>query len=140
MVNEINYISILEDSILKYGEVKNFSDLIVWQKSMDLVKKVYILTNDFPESEKFGLTSQIRRAVVSIPSNIAEGWGRNSKGSYLNHLKISNGSLCETETQLLLIENLELIDRTKLQESKKLIDECGRMLKSIINKIEASNN
>lgn len=132
-------IQLMEEQQVKYESVRSFKDLIVWQKSMELVRQIYLVTNDLPESEKFGISSQIRRASVSVPSNISEGWGRNSKGSYLNHLKISNGSLCETETQLLLIENLELIDETKLQESKKLIDECGRMLKSMINKIEESN-
>lgn len=133
-------IQLLEEQTMKYESVRSFKDLIVWQKSMELVRLVYLITNDLPDREKFGISSQIRRASVSVPSNISEGWGRNSKGSYLNHLKISNGSLCETETQLLLIENLELIDKSKLTETKKLIDECGRMLKSMINKIEASNN
>jgi four helix bundle protein len=130
-------IDLVEESYVKYGSVSSYKELIVWQKSMLLVKEIYILTKDMPDEERFGLTSQIRRAAVSIPSNIAEGWGRNSKGSYINHLKISNGSLCETETQILIIEMLGFLDNSKLNTSKNLLQECSKMLKSIIDKLEA---
>jgi len=140
MEDNFNDFSLVEESHFKYGTIKSYRDLIVWQKSMELVKEIYVLTNEMPDSEKFGLTSQIRRASVSIPSNIAEGWGRNSKGSYLNHLKIANGSCCETETQLQLIENLRFLEITKIENTKKLLDECGKMLRSMILKLESQNN
>ena len=126
----------VEEGNVKYGSVSSYKDLIVWQKSMDLVKLIYVVTKDMPDEEKFGLTSQIRRAAVSIPSNIAEGWGRNSKGSYLNYLKISHGSLCETETQILIIEMMDFLDKNKLIKPKELLTECSKMLNSIINKLE----
>lgn len=140
MENEIKDFSLVEESFVKYGSVSSYKDLIVWQKSMLLVKEIYLITKEMPDEEKFGLTSQIRRAVVSIPSNIAEGWGRNSKGSYINHLKISNGSLCETETQILIIEMLAYLEKSKLDASKNLLKECSKMLKSIINKLEVQTN
>jgi len=130
-------IDLVEESYVKYGSVSSYKELIVWQKSMSLVKEIYIITKNMPDEKRFGLTSQIRRAAVLIPSNIAEGWGRNSKGSYINHLKISNGSLCETETQILIIEMLNFLDNSKLIASKNLLQECSKMLKSIIDKLEA---
>ena len=80
--------------------LKSYKELIVWQKSMTLVKELYKLTESFPENEKFGLTSQMRRASISIPSNIAEGWGRLSRINYIQFLRISRGSLFELETQI----------------------------------------
>lgn len=82
--------------------VQSYRDLIVWQKAMDLVKLVYDLTDKFPKEELFGLTIQIRKAVVSVPSNIAEGQGRSSTKEFLRHLSIAYGSLMETETQNLI--------------------------------------
>ena len=84
--------------------VQSYRQLIAWQKAMELVKLVYDLTDDFPSEERFGLTLQIRKAVVSIPSNIAEGQGRNSTKEFINHLSIAYGSLMETETQTLVAQ------------------------------------
>ncbi len=137
--NEYNDFNILADGIVKYQPITSHKDLLVWQKSIDLVQEIYLITKAMPDEEKFGLTSQIRRAAVSIPSNIAEGWGRKSSGSYVNFLKISNGSCCETETQLLIIEKLELIEKTKIEKAKNLLDECGSMLRSLILKLEEKN-
>ena len=139
MENKFVDIEFLEDPLVNYGQVRNFEELIVWQKSMELVKKIYLVTREIPESEKFGLTNQIRRAVVSIPSNIAEGWGRNSKGVYLNHLKISHGSLCEVRTQLLICESLEFLNTENTKEIKGLLEECSKMLNSMIIKLEYKN-
>ena len=83
--------------------IESFKDLIVWQKSMSLVKEVYVITSNFPKSEIYGLTSQMRRAAVSIPSNIAEGKKRKTKNDYVQFLRIANGSAAELETQLLEI-------------------------------------
>ena len=84
--------------------VKSYRQLIVWQKAMELVKYIYDLTKKFPKEELYGLTSQIRRAAVSVPSNIAEGQGRDSTKEFLHHLSIAYGSLMETETQGLIAE------------------------------------
>jgi four helix bundle protein len=101
----------------------NFKELIVWQKSRCLVKNIYKLTQKFPNDEHFGLTQQIRRAVVSISSNIAEGSGRGTNNDFLHFLDIANGSAFELETQLYLALDLEYISQTELDEVlKELID------------------
>jgi len=86
--------------------IKSYKDLIVWQKGMDLAVNVYQLSDCFPHHELYSLTNQIRRAAVSVPSNIAEGKGRNSKSEYLHFLSIAKGSLLELETQLILSNHL----------------------------------
>ena len=90
------------------SKIESFKDLIVWQKAMKLVRVIY-KNLDLPDEEKFGLQSQIRRSSVSIPSNIAEGWGRSSK-SFVNFLKIARGSLYELETQVLILIDLNYIE------------------------------
>ena len=101
----------------------NFKELIVWQKSRSLVKDVYKLTQTFPSDEKFGLTQQIRRATVSIPSNIAEGSGRGTNNDFLHFIDIANGSAFEVETQLYLALDLEYISQTEFEDIiTKLID------------------
>jgi four helix bundle protein len=87
--------------------VKHYQELIVWQKAMELVELVYRMSKQFPREEIYGLTSQIRRAAVSIPSNIAEGQGRSTTKDFLNFLSVARGSLREVETQLLISERLE---------------------------------
>ena len=82
------------------SEIKSFRDLMVWQKSMQLVTDLYRLTSDFPKTESYGLTSQLRRAAVSVPSNIAEGYGRHSTSDYIRFLQIAIGSLYELQTQV----------------------------------------
>jgi len=133
---ESQEINLTEEENLKYGKINSYKDLLVWQRGMELVKQIYIVTRNMPEDERFGLTSQIRRAAVSIPCNIAEGWGRDNIGNYIQHLRIANGSLCETETQILLIEMLEFIENSKLKKSKDLAEETGRMLRSLISSLE----
>lgn len=115
---------------------KNFKDLIAWQKAMDLVETVYRLTSQFPADERFGLTSQLRRAVVSIPSNIAEGQGRNSPGDFGRFLSIAYGSLREVETQLLIAVRLKFIDPTQYQPVQELCDETGRILNGLMNSLK----
>ena len=121
------------------GAISSYKDLIVWQKSMKLANEIYRLTEDFPEKEKFGITSQLRRSVVSVPSNIAEGWGRNSSGSYVQFLRIANGSLCEVETQLILSQQLGFCEGKKLNEEFGLIVEISKMLKALIDKVKITN-
>jgi four helix bundle protein len=117
------------------GSIESYKDLIVWQKSMQLVKMTYQLTKDFPKEEMFGLTSQIKRSSVSIPSNIAEGWGRFSRKDYVRFLRISRGSLFEFETQLILSKELDFIK--DIASTQLLITEVGKMLNTMIKKLES---
>lgn len=105
-----------------------FKDLVVWQKSMDLARKVYILTKTFPREEVFGLVSQMNRCSVSIPSNIAEGFGRESANEHIHFLYIALGSSNELGTQLILSHDFHFIDDTSFQEVEKLNAEVGKML------------
>ena len=94
---------------------QHFKDLIVWQKAMDLVASVYRVTDGFPKREVYSLTDQIRRAAVSVPSNIAEGQAHFNKGEFVHFLRHANGSLAELETQLLLAERLEYTGHDQIQ-------------------------
>lgn len=94
--------------------VRNYSELIAWQKAMDLVEAIYKATKHFPREELYGLTSQLRRAGVSIPSNIAEGQGRKSTSEFLHHLSFAYGSLREVETQLVIAGRLGYLESGKL--------------------------
>lgn len=111
------------------------SKLIVWQKSHELALKVYEITNSFPQNEVFGLTSQIRRASVLVPSNIVEGKARGSNKDYKRFLLMARGSLEEVKYQLLLSRDLKYIDETIYQETISLADETGKMLNSLIKKL-----
>ncbi|MBP6558143.1 MAG: four helix bundle protein [Flavobacterium sp.] len=114
----------------------SYRDLIVWQKSMSLVTLIYKLVAQLPENEKFGLTSQIKRSAVSIPSNIAEGYGRNYRKDYSRFLQIARGSLFENQTQLEIAVNLDFIKVNDLEEIKELSVEVEKMLNSLIKKLE----
>ncbi len=105
-----------------------YSELVVWQKSMDLVTEIYKITASFPPEERFGLSSQSRRAAVSIPSNIAEGHGRKLTGAYINHLSIAYGSLMELETQVQIARRLSFIQDDRAAALLKQMDEIIRML------------
>lgn len=117
--------------------LKSYKELLVWQKAMILVKEIYTITSTFPENEKFGLISQMRRASVSTPSNIAEGWGRLSRKNYIQFLRISRGSLFELETQILITKELNYINDSETIEN--LITEISKMLNSLIKKLEEKN-
>ena len=110
-----------------------FKDLVVWQKAMQLVREVYALTKSFPTDERYALTDQLRRAVVSIPSNIAEGSGRSSNADYGHFLAIARGSLYETMTQLQVAVDLGYILEIT-PDLDALINEIGRMLTSMLKK------
>ena len=96
----------------------NHKDLEVWKKSIDLVLEVYLLTDKLPKDEKFGLISQIKRAIVSVPSNLAEGAGRSSTKEFIRFIDIANGSLSEVETQLIIIDKLNLCKTKELIENQ----------------------
>ena len=112
-------------------KTKSFKDLIVWQKAFWLVKKTYLIAKDFPRDEIYGLTQQMKRAAVSIPSNIAEGYGRRHQKEYKQALSIAYGSLCELETQYLLSVDLNFSEKDQLFEN--LLKEVGSMLYCMIN-------
>ena len=114
----------------------SYRDLIVWQKSMNLVTLIYKLVAQLPENEKYGLTPQIKRSAISIPSNIAEGYGRNYKKDYSRFLQIARGSLFENQTQLEIAVNLDFIEAIDLEEIKELSIEVEKMLNSLIKKLE----
>ena len=117
--------------------LKTFKELLVWQKSFQLCKSLYSVTKGFPTDERFGLTAQIRRAAVSVPSNIAEGYGRSMTRDYLRFLYMAKGSLSEIETQLLLAQDLEIIKGSSSENTFKDIDEVERMLVALIRTLEA---
>ena len=119
------------------GKIESFRDLIVWQKAFLLAKEVYRITKEMPSEEKFGLTSQIRRSAVSIPSNIAEGYGRRRLKEYDRFLSIALGSLGELETQLLLIQDFGYIENVSIIECLALVEEVGRLLGSLIKKLNS---
>ncbi|MEL7834116.1 four helix bundle protein [Fodinibius sp. Rm-B-1B1-1] len=116
--------------------MSTFRDLKIWQKSMDLVTDIYQKTEGFPDSEKYGLVSQIRRSAISIPSNIAEGYGRNSNGEFQRYLNISMGSLFELQTQIEIAQNLEYFNDNEGGKMYELSREIERMLSSFIRSIE----
>jgi len=115
--------------------MKTYRDLLVWQKSMVLVTEIYRLSKSFPRDETYGLTSQMRRCAVSVPSNLAEGYGRNSTSDYIRFLYIATGSLYELQTQIEIALNLQYLNKTdfdKLYESSREIE---RMLSSLTKKL-----
>lgn len=116
--------------------MKTYKELIVWQKSFSLVKEVYVLTEKFSKSEIFGLSSQMRRAAVSIPSNIAEGYCRGSRKEYTQFLNIAFASGAELETQIMLAESLDLAKRADFQKATSLLGEVMRILNVLIKNLK----
>lgn len=111
----------------------DYRDLVVWQKSMDLAERVYLASANFPHEERYGLTSQVRRAAVSIPSNIAEGQGRRTSDEELiRFLLIALGSLCELETQLELAVRLKILEKQSMMALRPLTEEVGRLLNGLV--------
>ncbi len=119
-------------------EVRSYRDLRVWRQAMDLATASYPLTATFPREETFGLTAQIRRAAVSIPANIAEGYGREPTGSYAQFLRIAQGSLKELETHFLLSVRLGFTESGACEGLIADCDALGRMLRSLIRSVERS--
>ena len=116
-----------------------YSELVVWQKSMDLVTEIYQMTALLPREECFGLSSQMRRAAVSIPSNIAEGHGRKATGAYINHLSIAYGSLVELETQIQISMRLNFMTQHNQTRLLSHTDEIGKMLTSLKKSLAAKS-
>lgn len=117
--------------------LKNYRGLLVWQKSYRFCLDIYSETKTFPREEKYGLIAQMRRAAVSIPSNIAEGYGRKTTQQYIHGLYLAYGSLCEVETQLLICRELNYISRDRYYNLQSSLREIERMLKALIKSLEA---
>jgi four helix bundle protein len=118
--------------------INSYRDLVVWQEAMNLAEATYRLTTRFPKEEAYGLTGQLRRSGSSIPANIAEGYGRDSRGVYVQHLRIAQGSLEEFETRLLLAERVELVDRAVFAPLLSKSESIGKMPRGLIRSIESS--
>ena len=115
--------------------IKSFQELIVWQKAMDLVEQVYLLTKALPTTEIYALISQMRRAAVSIPSNIAEGQARNTTKDFVRFLFIAKGSNAELHTQLILCERLNYLTPSQTNQARQLSEEVAKILNTLINKL-----
>jgi len=122
------------------GEYKTYKELDVWTKTRVLVKEIYILTKDFPKEELYGISSQMRRCAVSIPSNIAEGYGRQYKKETLQFFHIARGSLYELETQLYISADLNFLQKDKLNSIILQLEECRKLLSGLINYFENNSN
>jgi four helix bundle protein len=116
---------------------ESFRDLSVWQRAVQLTLEIYKLTGAFPDSERFGLTNQLRRAAVSVASNIAEGYGRATKGEYVQFLGHARGPVSEVETQLVIARGLGLGTKQKLDSAEALSSEVGRMLRVMMKSLQA---
>ena len=114
-------------------------NLLSWKESIVLVKDIYLLTSKFPDTEKFGLISQLRRASVSIPTNISEGGARNTKKEFIYFLYISCGSLSEVETLLIIATDLNLISKTEFDKIEKQIDRISALLQGLIRKLKSES-
>jgi len=117
--------------------IESYRDLTVWQKAMILAKETYRITRPFPRDEIYGLTSQIRRAAVSIPSNIAEGWGRKSRRDFIRFLTIARGSATELESEILLSSEIGYLSKEIAESFIKDTIEIGKMLNSLIKSLQA---
>ena len=117
--------------------IQNYKELDVWQKSVAFTTELYEITSEFPDTERYGLTSQIRRAATSIAANIAEGWGRGSTGEYIQFLTVARGSLMELETHLIVACNLHLLSTDELGAVSKQIEDVGKMLNRLIGALKS---
>jgi four helix bundle protein len=118
------------------AKINSYRDLLVWQKGMELVKVIYSVSRTFPGDEKFGLTSQLRRSCISVPSNIAEGQARKSTQEFIHFLSIAKGSLAEVDTQVLLAFEFNYLNQDEYDEIANHIDELQRMLFRLMEKLE----
>ena len=118
--------------------MRTHKDLEVWKKSIEMVTKIYTLTRGFPKEELYGLTSQMRRAAVSVPSNIAEGAGRNSSKELLQFLYFATGSLSELETQLIISHNLGYLNNEQKQDIDTICSDIFKMLSKLIQSIKSN--
>jgi four helix bundle protein len=116
--------------------IESYKDLEVWQMAMELAELCYRLTASFPKNEIYGMTAQIRRASVSIPANIAEGYGRDQTGAFIQFLRVSQGSARELETHLLLSQRIGLAEQASIQQPLANCERISKMLRSLIRRLE----
>lgn len=119
--------------------INSFKDLRVWQKSVQLCKKIYVLSDKFPKHELYGLISQVRRAAISIPSNIAEGRCRGTKKDFIQFLRIAQGSGAELETQIIISQSLDYLNAGDAGQINDRIEEISKMLTAMIKKLTANS-
>jgi len=117
-------------------EIKTYKDLLIWQKGIEIVMEAYQLCKEIPNDELYGLQSQIKRSSISIPSNIAEGWGKSYTKSYSQFLKHARGSLLELETQIIVAKELDFISTISFNKIQELITEESKMLNAFIKSID----
>lgn len=122
------------------SEIQSHRDLVAWQLGVRLAKEIYLITENFPPHERYGLSNQLRRASVSIPSNIAEGYGRGTRQDYLRFLRMARGSVFEIDTQLLIARELGYLDQDRHTTIEATAHECGRVLAGLIRSIEAGTS
>ena len=120
-------------------KIKSFKDLRIWQKGIQLVENIYTASKSLPKEERYGLQSQLRRAAVSVPSNIAEGFARLHNKEYRNFLYISLGSCAELTTQIIIASRLKYINATEADDLLNQIDEISKMTMSLIKKLNTNN-
>ena len=116
-------------------DIRSYRDLRVWRNALDLAKQVYLLTRSWPKEEMYGLTSQARRAATSIPANIAEGYGRQNRGYYVQFLRVAQGSLKELETHLILASQVEVTAAAAIEPTLRQCEDLGKMLFGLIRKL-----
>jgi four helix bundle protein len=116
--------------------IQDYKELDVWKKSIALTTEIYKLTIRFPDTERYGLISQIRRASTSIAANIAEGWGRGSTGEYIQFLTVARGSLMELETHLIIARNLQFLTSDEFDAVSKPVEDIGKMLNRLIGALK----
>jgi four helix bundle protein len=117
----------------------SFRDLTVWQRAVQMTVAIYKLTEQFPKAEVFGLSSQLRRSAVSVASNIAEGYGRATRGEYVHFLGMARGSNCELQTQLVIASELDFGDKELWQTAEKFSHEVGKMITAIMKSCKTGN-
>lgn len=117
----------------------NYQDLKVWQKAIDLTTEIYSIVKQLPRDEQYALSDQMRRAAVSVPSNIAEGRGRGTDKEFVHYLLMSRGSLWELSTQLVICERLQYLDQAQISDARQLITEISKMINALANSFSANN-
>lgn len=117
-------------------EIRTYKDLVAWQLAVKASLLVYQITSDFPVDERYGLSQQLRRAAVSIPSNIAEGWGRGVSFDNERFLRMARGSLYEVETQMVIAAELGYLTRQRFEDVENTLNECGRVLSGLLKSVE----
>lgn len=127
----------VDEGMVSEDNIRSYRDLDLWQRAMDFTLQVHRLAEEFPPAQRFGLTSQIQRSAMSVPSNIAEGWGRGGNREFAHFLRIARGSLAEAETQLILAVRLQYVSRESAADAWLLAQRVGQMITQLLRSIES---